>query len=821
MSLKAIFNTPVVNSPFISSGSLADEKRPVHFPATTRVHAGLLGAMVERGQDLVVVTPSDRAEFLHLHALEALFGPKVDGRNAVFLLSSNTEFRERFRQLAPTSIQPPHDKARYAREETPIANVTTDGSLATVTKNLNHPDKPARFLFSYSSTRIPSDDVGDRVRCVIYDDSVKYEEGRLRRLLNWKQRNDVPAIVYFTSNPTSDLVEKLRKRAFVWTWPPQMLSSIVESGRDSGHGWMRTDQELSPTTRRSQTVAKREQNRVSGLSIDVHTCGDGDLLTALKRANSRRAKFEYLTRELDADILRRGQQLVRYALGSFRELLTPLDVADFHARRTTISSRLAQLDRFAGRIVSDPEANPATGTFRDVVSALKELEEIWDNVPASEKKQGVLVNNLLYGAINRGDSISVVTATESQQQALTTFLQSEHAALYRDLGDDLSIHDTHSVRSADPTDHVVIYGALRWSDRDLLRTDVATDAIVLAYPIEMGLLHSQVDAVEEAFNLIADTRFWDVSDKLTRIVTGEPADVERVSIDLPEYEEPSTSDLGEDITVDATEGEDLGEIVRGYETDYEDTKEFNPTEYETSSTQQTTTSGGRTETDCFNIHFDDGLSMYLGKNTEVYTLRKGHNKLFKKNASRLKEHDVVVHLEDTDEMRDQLYALIRERGDVGLYYYANLWKVNLEAALEETDDDLGDFVKKMEQQGLNKIHDTYEGWYEMDVHRTRSKESFWAIAEAYDLEAVKENFNQVWNAVQEMETIYGRLKKALRQTALRSAADGTLDDVMLSESPDIRLSDFEIGKYLFRLEVKSIEEDVEVKTSQIGRLREF
>jgi len=79
-----------------------------------------------------------------------------------------------------------------------------------------------------------------------------------------------------------------------------------------------------------------------------------------------------LTRELDADVLKRGQQLVRYAQGSFRELLTPLDVADFHARRTTISSRLAQLDRFAGRIASDPEANPATGTFRDVVSAIEE-----------------------------------------------------------------------------------------------------------------------------------------------------------------------------------------------------------------------------------------------------------------------------------------------------------------------------------------------------------------------------------------------------------------------------------------------------------------
>ena len=819
MPISALFKTPLLNSPFISSGNLADEERLVHFPETAEVHAGLLSSMIEREQELVIVTPADKADFLHLHALEALFGPRKEDRNAVFLLSSNTEFRERFRQLAPTSIRPPHDKSRYAREETPIANVTTDGSLAKVTKNLNHPDKPARFLYSYTSTRIPSDDVADRVRCVIYDDSVKYDEDRLRRLLKWKKRNEVPSIVYFTSNPTSDLVQKLRKRAFVWTWPPRLLSSVVEGDRNDEADWMRADEEVSPTTRRAQVVARREQNRVSGLSLDVHTCGEGDVLEALSRANDRRIKFEYLTRELDADILRRGQQLVRYALGSFRELLTPLDLADFHARRTTISSRLSQLNRFAGRIASDPEANPATGTFRDVVSALEELEALWDNAPASGKKQGVLVDNLLYGALDRGDSISVVTATESQQQALMTFLQSEHPALYRDLGDDLSIHDSRSVRSAAPTDHVVLYGALRWNDRDLLRTDVAEEAIVLAYPIEMGLLNSQVDAVENSFESIAETEFWKVIDKLTKIATDEPADIEQVNIDLPEYEETSSSELAGDISVDDAEGEDLGEIVRGYETDYEDSGGFDPSDYDTTSTIQTSTSGGRTEVDCLDVQFTDGLSMYLRKASEVYTVREGHNKLFKKNASRLKKHDVVVHLEDTDAMREQLYSLIRERGDVGLYYYANLWKVNLEAALEETGDNLDDFVAKMEEQGLDKNRDTYERWYEMEVHRTRSKKSFWAIAEAYELEGVKKNFNQVWNAVQEMETIYSRLKRNLRKTALRSAADDTLDDVMLSESPDIRLSDFEIGKYLYRLEVQSVEENVEAKSTQIGRLR--
>lgn len=817
--LEALFDTPAVERPFINSGSLVDEESLVYFSSTTRVHAGLLHAMVERGQSIVVVTPSDRSDFLHLLALEALFGPKMSGRNAVFLLSSNTEYRERFRQLAPKSIRPPHDKARYAREETPIANVTTDGTLATVTKNLNHPDKPPRLLFSYTSSRIPSDDVATRVRCVVYDDSVKYETERHRKLRQWKKRNEVPSIVYFTSNPTGNLVEELNDKVFVWSWPPCLLSKAIDEDRQRVDRWKGDELKQSQTTKRAETVVDRERNRVQGLSLEVHSCGEGDLRNTLKRANERRAKFEYLARKLDSETLQSAKPLVRYALGSFRELLTPLDIGELHARRTTISGRIAGLKRFQSRITSDPVASPAGGTFRDVVSALEELEESWDDAPPQHKKEGVLVDNILYGVLDRDESVSVVTASEGQRQALTTFLQSEHAALHRDLGDDLAVHDSRSIRSAEPTDNVVLYGALRWKDRDLLRTDVATNAVVLAYPIEMGLLRSQVESLEKAFESIADNPFWNVVDSLTRKTVGKDADVETVDIDIPDYEETATSSLGDEITVEEGEDEDLGEIIRGYETDYESDEEFDPSEYQTSSSERTSGGGGRTVSDCLDLHFVDGSSMYLEPGDRIYTVREGHDKLFKKRASRVEKYDVVVHLEDTDGMRERLYALIRERGDVGLYYYANLWKVNLEVALEETGDDASDFAEKMRDQGLEKNFSTYERWYNMEVHRTRSKKSFWAIAEAYDLEGVKENFNQVWNAVQEMETIYTRLKKALRETALKSAAEGTLDDVMLSESPDIRLSDFDIGRYLNRLEVSSVDEGVEAKSSQIGRLR--
>ena len=819
MSLDEIFGTAVVGKPFLSSGNLAEDEKIVHFPSTTKVHAGLLHRMVEREKSLVIVTPSDRADHLHLLALEALFGPKFSDRNAIFLLSSNTEFRERFRQLAPKSIRPPHDKSRYAREETPIANVRTDGSPAIVTKNLNHPDKPPRFFFSYSSTRIPSDEIGQRIRCVLYDDSVKYEPDRFSRFIEWKNRNDVPSVIYFTSNPIGDIVRKLNGRVFIWSWPPNLLEEAVSRDQQQISSWTTDDREESRTTERSKTITRREMIRSSGVSFEVHTCGDGDIVEALQRANRRRAEYEYLAEKLDSTVLHQGKTPIRYALGSFRELLTPLDISDLHARGRPLSGRIGALERFQSRIASDPEASPAGGAFRDVLSALKELEDIWDEEPASDKKEGVLIDSILYGALERGESISIVTATEGHRQALSTFLQSGHQHLYRDLGDDLEIHDAHNIRSAEPVDNVVLYGALRWKHRDLLRTDGASNAIVLAYPIEMGLLHWQIDSIENAFEDIAEGSFWKLINILSRTATGADADIEAIDIDLPDYEETSTSSLGDEITVDDSEGEDLGDIVRGYETDYESDEEFDPSEFRTEPRTHSTGGYGRTEDDCVEVQFADGSGMYLKPRDEIHTIRAGHDKLFKKPASRLENGNVVVHLEYTDEMRDTLYALIRERGDVGLYYYANMWKVSLEAALEQTGDDVDEFAEKMEEQGLDKSKWTYERWYNLEVHRTRSKKSFWAIAEAYELEGVKENFTQVWNAVQEMETIYARLKKAVRETALRSAAEETLHDKMLSESPDIRLSDFDVGRYLYRLEIVSIAEGVTAESSQIGRLR--
>lgn len=306
---------------------------------------------------------------------------------------------------------------------------------------------------------------------------------------------------------------------------------------------------------------------------------------------------------------------------------------------------------------------------------------------------------------------------------------------------------------------------------------------------------------------------------LTQKAMGSAAKVEEVQIEVPDYDELSPEDIEPEVSVDRGENEDLGEIIRGYETDYESKTEFDPSEYETTTTQSSVGGGsGRTERDCVRLDFIDGKTLYLRQGAEVHTLREGHNKILKKKISRVKEGDLIVHLDDTEGLRERLYSLIRERGDVGLYYSANMWKLGLEAALKETGDDVDDFTEKMHNQGVDRGRGTYERWYNMEVHRTRSKKDFWAIAEAYELEGVKENFSRVWNAVQEMETIYTRLKKAVRETALRSAAQGTLDDVMLSESPDIRLSDFNIGDYLYKLEVASREDGVEVRSSKVGRL---
>ena len=703
----------------------------------------------------------------------------------------------------------------FSEAETTIANVTPEGKLSSVTESFARDTYP-RFLFSYTSKRLPSDIIGERVACVLFDDSVKVTDERLEKIRSWRERNEVPTIVYFTSDPLSDLYETIESEAEVWTWPMELLRESIEADHrqrrgltSSGHTALRSEDE--------GRIAKQLQNRVDGVEVEIHAPGGEEVEELFGGIQTERYNFEKLVYELDSDPLWNARSSIRYAIRELEELLAPIELTEIHSSGRSISARLKQLERYTSTISSDPQGGPAVGTYRDVLSALEELREKWPDISDGEKKEGHLITHLMAIA-DSGESVAVVTSSETNAQAVATHLQSDYSSLYSELGDDLSIYGPDSVRKAKPSDHTLLYGAPRYNQRDLLRLSISPHLVVFAYPTELGLLRSQVESLNAAFDRSTELSNWDLARSATTLVCGERVSSptpEYVDVSVPEPEDLGQSELASGVQLKA-EGKmaDLADIVRTFDPDFR-SPDRDPVGV---STDRSPSKEEMSHSECVVLFVEGGGKLYYRPSDEVSILRGEHKTILTKEAEAVSPGDVVLHFEDTDDMREKLYELIRDRGDAQLAFYAASWRVFLEQAIEEHGDDLDRFIERVNEhldRSEYKTKQTYRRWYNLEVKRTRSKKSMKAIAAAYDLTFVQENFDTVWNAVHTMENLYQKLKEALAEHAYRSLTTGEYEDIRVSEHPRIQLSDFDIERHLHRCVISEIELR-EVPTHRIG-----
>jgi hypothetical protein len=510
------------------------------------------------------VNPTAKSEQLSVIAADVLTATTGEERDMVFVLSSDTQIREKFRAFTPPG-SPSEDS--LSEIEWPVANVDAEGYLSRVTGD---PDGPVpRFLFTYTSKRIPTDTVGSRVACVLYDDTVKFTEERLAELREWRNQNGIPAISYFTSDPLSDLFDIVSNQASVWCWPTELIReatdtdsrrrdslSLFNTGTNSRHKITRVEDQL--------------RNRALGVSIEIHAPGGDTVEGLLENVQSARFEFEKLVREMDEDTLWRARSSLRYAVRQIEELLSPLDIAEAHSRRS-LPARINQLERYASRIGSDSRASPAAGTYRDAVSEIRELADRWPDVPVGEKKEGQIVS-LLIEIADKDESVIIVAPTGNAAQAVVTHLQTEYRSLYNDLGESLQVHDAKSVRTTEPAEHMILYGAPRYDQRSLLRLAVAPHVIILAYPSELRLLNSQVASLNETFEEVSRRSDWDIVAEVTEAACGGEMtpSPELVQVTVPDPETRSRSDLVQDIDFRGREAEeDLAELVRTFDPDYQ------------------------------------------------------------------------------------------------------------------------------------------------------------------------------------------------------------------------------------------------------------
>lgn len=814
MSFTEVFRDSTIPRPILDDFTYFSGGAPEMVPLASRLHAGLVRHAIGEREELCIVTPTAKPEHLHLLALDALSAVTGRERDTVFVLSADTSVRERFRHLSPPEDE--HSPSLpFSEAEYPIANVTPDGSLSSVTESSSGDTHP-RFLFSYTSKRIPSETVGGRVACVIFDDSVKVTEDRLAKIRNWRSGNAVPTIIYLTSDPLSDLYDIVGPDAAIWTWPTELLRESLDADlrRRLGSPTLREDSSVSEDQLR---IGGQLLNKVDGVRGEVNVPGGEEVEGLLGAVHDEQFNFEKLVHKLDSDVLWNARRSIRYAIREFEELLAPIELTEIHSSRRSISARLEQLDRYASTISSDPDGGPAVGTYRDVLSSLERLHESWPEIPERQKKEGQLVAHLM-AIDDSGESVAVVTSTEAHTRAVATYLQAEYSALYSQLGDDLSIHGPDNVRRAMPADHVLLYGAPRYRQRDLLRLSISPHLVVLAYPTELRLLRSQVDSMNDAFERAIEQDSWEVAIDATKSACGERVSSpspECVELAVPEPEGRSKSRLAAEVELrEESEEADLADIVRTFDPDYQ-----SPVDDSIGGGGDESAVGPeRTITECVALFVAGGGTLYYRPTDEVSVLRAEHEKLLSKEAQDVTPGDVVLHFEGTDEMREKLYELIQDRGDAQLAFYAASWRVFLEQAIAKNDDNLDQFIERVNEhlsEDEYKTRQTYRRWYNLDVRRTRSRKSMEAIVAAYDLTFVDENFDAVWNAVHKMETLYKRLKEALAEHALRSVTSGEYEDVVVSDHPRIQLSDFDIEHHLHQCTISG-KESREVPAYRIG-----
>jgi hypothetical protein len=745
--------------------------------------------------ELCIVTPTAKAESVPLVALDALLGQTPDERNQVAVLSADTSVRESFRELAPPAISVGNEQP-YAEGELPVANIRPDGKLSSITGDSTD---LSRFLFSYTSKRLPGDRVSERVACLFVDDSVKITSDRLEKFYEWKGRNEVPAIVYFTSDPVGDIFETVGERGEVWTWSRELLEAGLM--HDSEH---RSELKAIGAAVASPDgeVVNQLQNRVSGVEMEVNVPGGDKLDELLQTIQTRRYEFEKLVREFDTETLWNARSSLRYATRDFEELLSPIDLAELHASRRSITTRLNQLERYASEIGSDPEASPAAGTYRDVVDSLRELRNEWPAIPEGQKKEGQLAAHLI-SISDADESVVVVAASDAAAGAVVTHLQADYPELYSDLGGDLFIFGPGEVRSSSPVDHVILYGAPRYGHRDLLRLSVSSHVIVLAYPTELRLLRSQVDSLNEALESATDGPLWDLTSEATSLVRSEDVVPTPESVDLrvPGPDERNQSSTVDGVSVRADSGDtDIADIVRTFDPDYlsADRDPIGETDSEPARAE-----GGDTVS-CIALTVGDGGTLYYRPDDEVPILRSDLGEVLDKRAESVSPGEVVLHFEDDTQMRERLYSLIKDRGDAQLVFHAESWRVFLERAIAERGDDLDTFVERVNEHldpDSYKTRQTYRKWYNQEVRRTRSKKSMWAMVKAYDLSFVEENFETVWNAVHTMEKLYKQLRETIEEQAVQATKSGEYEDVVVSEHPRIHLSDFDVESHVGQYEI--------------------
>lgn len=817
--------------------SLRVSDKRYDLPATEHLHQQFVQYSVENENDICVISPSLRSEFLDHLAIGALF-QDLSTLTPVFIISPNTSIRDRYEQL--------QNGYRYSTERWPLATVKSNHQLAYRTEHARSDDAPPGIIFTRFSTRLPYDAISQDIRVVLYDDAVKFEEERWENFQNWRERNGIASVVYFIRDPLGDLYEHVKDDTdATWAWTPHALESTLDNERKPDESGVET---VPAYAQKERTYLRQ---KTAGQTHQVQLCSEGPVVEAFSELWTQREELRIAADDIDEKQLHAAVGIANRAISGFSRLTTKLQYSDNyraeHGKATTLSGRIAQVETTLNNLTGDAAAG---GTpVEHVHHALEQLKKaIVESSPRDWKRGAVLT--AMQKTFDDDGHLIVVLPDEPERDALQADLRIERPEFYSKARKNIHLHTPRSLPSADPADYLLLYGPPKYDHRWLLRTPHAEYVGILAYPHELGLLHSQIASMNRALRNATPTPDSFDADDLpsvfesaslpelldsidTQTIGGSPTSCgpfDGITLDIPDpddyRDETDTTPFDEYELLDTGEQQSVDELIRdvaGSFTTQQAT--FTPSEDTASSSSEHQSHPHRRPIEgCIDLKLTSGKAMALRPSDKLEVVNIDAGTTVEKSANSIRPGEEFVSVNDRDRIREEVEKLLLDAGYLDLVGNARLWKHQLKTEIKRHDDTLEDFIEKVEAEGLDKTHRTYDHWYHRDIHLPKARKSLHAIAQAYEIEEVLDEFDAVWRANHKIRQLKNKLIDLLKQRARNALTEQEGGDHFLDEQLDIRLSDFDTtdehdNPFVEVHTVAELAEDVTLPRSYIGRVR--
>jgi hypothetical protein len=755
-------------------------ERSVSWPATFEVSDVLLKGAIEQESDICLVSPTLKHEYLETLTLSALFKlmKERDERTRALVLTADPNVRERFKHLRPGH------RREWSKAEFPIATVQSDGSVKQKTLSWADDDREPRALFSRHLHYLPDSEVSREIGCVIYDASVNFKHDRWEAFHEWREDNAVPTVAYCLRDPLGPEYRNVSDETSVWSWPPALLEAVLpddylRSATDGG------------ATKRKVRMQRQLANKVEGINREVHPIIDGELVASFNEVWEYIEDLQEIHRRVGSEELDRAVRDLKTALNVLSNVVASMNFTTQAYREEweslTQANWFDRLDHRREQMLEDSQAKQAVGPYRNACTVLEQAYESWSDFNISEKKQGHLYR-LLYGSLNEGESVTVVVPKDSDKKAVNLDLQQRGGDLYEALGDQLQFATPDAFTEAPTCDRVIISGPPRWSHRWVLRTPHAPAVTFLAYEHQLPLLDYQLHTLNEALADMTDRPVYRHAVAAASGGSGTSDStslVAHVDVEAPEVDAETESGIAEGYEiVEEHEPTSVDEIIG------EMSQRSGAVGRDTRSDRNR---GSRSDgpVSCIRLCFDDGREMPVRPGKTLYAIDTNDGGITRRPVGKVEPGHRLVTIRQTQNLREQLYNLIKRKGDDRLIMQAELWKIKLKQALEANDDDLDDFIDRLEEEGADHRRRTYRSWYNLEVDYTRDYDDMKRIARAYELTVVEEELEDIWDAAQQIKSTYQKLLRELRKRAYRAMVGEEQGEVMISEEHDIRLSDID------------------------------